>query len=78
MNTCIKGCKQYKMTLKHKTSRTTTEYTPWKSKRCSDKIIKCVHVHLTSRFWACDFQILKGGSHDFLIQKVSASTEKNV
>ena len=29
---------------------------------------------MTSRFWACDFQILKGGSHDFLIQKVSAST----
>ena len=30
---------------------------------------------MTSRFWACDFQILKGGSHDFLIQKVNASTE---
>ena len=29
---------------------------------------------MTSRFWACDFRILKGGSHDFLIQKVSAST----
>ena len=29
---------------------------------------------MTSRFLACDFQILKGGSHDFLVQKVSAST----
>ena len=32
---------------------------------------------MTSRFWACDFQILKGGSHDFLAQKVSASTVFN-
>ena len=31
---------------------------------------------MTSSFRTCDFQILKGGSHDFLIQKVSASTAK--
>ena len=38
-NTYIKGANSIKMTLKHKTNRTTTEYTPWKSNRYSDKII---------------------------------------
>ena len=33
---------------------------------------------MTSRFWVRDFQILKAGSHDFLIQKVSASTVQSM
>ena len=54
-NTCIKGANSTKMTLKHETNRTTTEYTPWKSNRCSDKIIKCVHA---APEVISDFQIL--------------------
>ena len=33
--------------------------------------------NLTSTNYACDFQISKGGSHDFLFQKVSASTGRS-